>query len=76
MNQGNLFLTGFLIGDRVQTHPATDSWMQGDRYGEVVKIGHAYVHVKLDKSGLTKKFAPENLIRIEVEPVGHIITSG
>jgi len=23
------------IGDRVQLHPATDEWMQGDRFGEV-----------------------------------------
>ena len=73
-NQGNLFLTGFLVGDRVQSHPATDAWMQGDRYGEVVKIGHSYVHVKMDRSEKVRRFAPENLIRIEVEPVGHIIT--
>ena len=27
------------VGRRVKIHPATDAWMQGDRYGEVVKIG-------------------------------------
>tara|TARA_R100001530_G_scaffold95262_1_gene66244 strand:- start:215 stop:439 length:225 start_codon:yes stop_codon:yes gene_type:complete len=26
------------IGKRVQLHPATDAWMQGDRYGEIVAI--------------------------------------
>jgi hypothetical protein len=28
-----LGLTGFQIDDRVQTHPATDAWMQDDLYG-------------------------------------------
>jgi hypothetical protein len=26
------------VGDRVQLHPGTDVWMQGDRFGEIVKI--------------------------------------
>ena len=28
----------FKIGDRVQLHPATDDWMRGDRYGDVVNV--------------------------------------
>ena len=27
---------GYTIGDRVELHPATDLWMRGARYGEVV----------------------------------------
>jgi ribosomal protein L21E len=52
----------FAVGDRIQMHPATDAWMRGDRYGEVVKLlrGGAY-KVKLDVSGLTKTVTPENI---------------
>lgn len=28
----------FIEGQRVQLHPATDAWMQGDRYGNVVQV--------------------------------------
>ena len=27
------------VGDRVKLHPATNYWMRGDRYGEVVHFG-------------------------------------
>ena len=42
-----------LISWRVQLHPATDAWMQGDRFGTVTKIGGRYIHIKMDKSGRT-----------------------
>jgi hypothetical protein len=66
-------------GDRVELHPATDDWMRGDRYGEVVGFGRAReykdtftgkinrvvpVLVKLDKSGKKKRFHPENVTLI------------
>lgn len=25
-------------GQRIQLHPATDLWMQGERYGEIVQV--------------------------------------
>jgi hypothetical protein len=71
---------GFVIGDRVQLHPATDDWMRGDRYGEVVGFGKlktfmdratggtvgAYpIRVKLDKSGRVKAFNPDDLSPVE-----------
>ena len=56
-------------GRRVELSPATDAWMQGDRYGEIVKTtmgsrnmldprdsANVYVHVKLDKSGRVRRF--------------------
>jgi hypothetical protein len=49
-------------GQRVQTHPATDTWMSGDRYGTVVKVGRKLVTVALDRSGRTRGFHPDNLI--------------
>tara|TARA_R110000744_G_C19045732_1_gene527208 strand:+ start:71 stop:268 length:198 start_codon:yes stop_codon:yes gene_type:complete len=54
-------LADFNPGDRVQSHPATDAWMAGDRYGNVTKVGRKYVSVKLDTSGRTKRF-PVDLI--------------
>ena len=56
---------------RVQIPVYTDHWMRGDRYGEIVKITsrrkmdrikqcvlsrYRVAHVKLDKSGLVRKF--------------------
>jgi hypothetical protein len=40
-------------GMRVELHPATDRWMMGDRFGEIVALqtGPEWVRVKLDKSG-------------------------
>lgn len=55
----------FQVGQRVQTHPATDVWMRGDRYGTVVRVGRKYVHVALDRSERTLRFLPENLQPID-----------
>lgn len=49
-------------GDRVQLHPCTDQWMQGDRYGTITgakhcpgsapgEEPHGEFRVKLDISG-------------------------
>jgi len=58
--------TAMKIGDRVQTHPATDAWIFGDRYGNVVKIGRKYVHVRVDRSGRTLKFTPDLLLPVDL----------
>ena len=64
-------------GQRVQLHPATDEWMQGDVYGtivgfrkrrphtiaeQVVPLVHVLVH--LDHSGRTRCFHPDNVIEL------------
>jgi len=54
----------FQPGQRVQLHPATDAWMRGDRYGTVTKCGRKYVHVTLERSGRTLRFAPENILEL------------
>ena len=44
--------TGYSVGDRVEIHPATNHWMRGARYGEVVSISitpNDRVRVILDK---------------------------
>lgn len=52
------------IGHRVQLSPAADAWMQGDRYGEVVRVGRSIVHVKMDRSGRVRWFHPETIAEI------------
>lgn len=47
---------------RVEISPACDAWMQGDRYGTVVKIGRKYAHLKMDRSGRTLQFSPQNIM--------------
>lgn len=50
-----------LMGQRVELSPTTDAWMMGDRYGEVIKIGRKYVHVKMDRSGKVRKLSADLL---------------
>ena len=64
-NQGNLFMAQFNVGDRIQVLPHVDRWMQGDRYGNVTKIGHKFVHVSMDMSGGIAIFSPENIKKVE-----------
>ena len=45
-------ISAFTEGLRVELHPATDLWMQGARYANVVKAGRTRVTVRLD-SGRT-----------------------
>jgi hypothetical protein len=52
---------GFILGQSVQMHPATDAFMRGDRYGDVVGFGREKVHVKMVRSGKIRKVSPGNL---------------
>lgn len=54
-------LEDFTVGDRVETAPHTDTWMSGDRYGAVTKIGRSYIYVRLERSGRELSFAPSFL---------------
>jgi hypothetical protein len=56
---------GWYVGQRVSMHPATDAFMMGDRYGEVVKVGKEKIHVKMDRSGKTRLVLPKNLEHVE-----------
>jgi hypothetical protein len=57
-------LNHFLVGYRVQLHPATDAWMMGDRYGTVTKIGRRCLHVRMDRSGRVRRVNPCNIFDI------------
>lgn len=52
------------IGWRVELHPATDAWMMGDRYGEVVKVGRQLLHVRMDRSGKVRRIHPSNIGKV------------
>lgn len=52
----------FTVGARVQLHPATDLWMRGARFGEIVKVGRKWLHVKVDRTGKVVKLSPSNVI--------------
>lgn len=54
----------FTVGMRAELHPATDAWMFGDRYGEVVKVGRKLVHVKMDRTGRTLRMHPRNFFKV------------
>ena len=59
-------INDFTVGQRVQTHPATDWWMRGARFGTVVLVGRVTVHVKLDnKAGAPVRFLPRNVRPVE-----------
>lgn len=51
---------GFHVGHRVELHPSTDAWMQGDRYGAIIGFARStrggvvdMARVKMDKSNRT-----------------------
>ena len=52
----------FHVGQRVKAHPATDTFMRGDVYGTVRKVGTKLVKVEMDRSGRTISFHPCNLL--------------
>jgi hypothetical protein len=56
-------LSDFFVGDRIQLHPASERWMRGDRYGEVVSLGRKYLKVRMD-SGPTFKVDPRDVIEV------------
>lgn len=50
------------VGQRVQSHPATDAFMSGDRFGVIVRLGAKRIHVKMDRSGKVIKLHPCNVL--------------
>lgn len=56
-------LDGFRVGQRIELHPATDQWMQGQRYAEVVKVGRKVITVRTD-AGRTYRVPPRDVLEI------------
>lgn len=56
----------FKPGDRVQLHPATDMWMRGARYADVVRYSRrGLVLIRLDITGKTDWTRQENLTLVD-----------
>ena len=55
----------YTTGTRIELHPATDAWMRGDRYGEIVAVqcrrGRVVYRVRMDRSGRVLKVAQGNV---------------
>lgn len=60
---GNLIATEYAIGQRVELHPATDAWMRGDRYGQIVRCGTKFYHVAMDRNQRILRVPPRNILR-------------
>jgi hypothetical protein len=54
------------VGDRVELHPATDAWMAGDRFGQVIDVSPRgdSVRVAFDRSGKIRKVRAANIARV------------
>lgn len=60
-------LNDFRVGNRVQLHPATDLWMQGGRYGTVIKVGQSKLLVNVEQAGRAVRcvvVTPNNIYEI------------
>lgn len=55
----------YTTGTRVELHPATDAWMQGDRFGTIVAVccrrGRVIYTVLCDRSGRTRRVCQGNI---------------
>lgn len=51
---------------RAQSHPATDAFIFGDRYGWITKVTRTRVHVKMDRSGVVRRFHPDNVLDVDI----------
>lgn len=56
-------LAAFRVGQRIELHPGTDQWMQGQRYAQVVKVGRKVLTVKTD-AGRTYRVPPRHVFEI------------
>jgi hypothetical protein len=57
-------ITDFKKGDRIEMHPATDLWMRGARYGEIIQVGRKNLKVKLDYLRRAIAVSPRNIGQI------------
>lgn len=66
-------------GKRIEMHPATDAWMRGDRYGEIIGYGKAreYVNTFTGKRTMVKPYRvrldkSQKIIRVHPENVSEV----
>ena len=53
---------------RAELHPATDAWMRGDRYGDIVSVSKRkdgdIFRIHMDKSGKVLRVSGRNIYQI------------
>ena len=54
-------MEGFKTGDRIEMAVWTDTWMRGDRFAEVVRVGRKLLQVRFDRSGRYAKVHPSRV---------------
>ena len=59
---GNKLSNDYVVGDRVELHPATSAWARGDRYGQIVRRGTKFYHVAMDRSQRVLRVPPRNIL--------------
>lgn len=52
------------VGDRIQMHPASDRWMSGDQFAEVLRVGRKLVLVRFDRSKHEVNVHPRNVLEV------------
>lgn len=56
----------FEVGQRVEAHPGCDCWMQGDKFGTVVRnTAGGAVYVRMDVSKRRFLFAPDRIRKVK-----------
>jgi len=58
-------MSDFAPGYRIESHPATDLFAQGVRYGDVRRVTKTRVHVKFDRLGAVVAVRPEDLVFVD-----------
>lgn len=52
------------VGDRVQMHPATDCWMRGDKFAEVLLLARSWVRVRFDRDQQVVDVNPRSILEV------------
>ena len=65
--EGHNMLT---LGTIVELHPATDDWMRGDRYGEIVGLGRKRQY--MSGSGADKVLTEARPYKVKLDRSGRI----
>ena len=59
-------MTDSRVGMRAELHPATDAWMRGDRYGDIVSVSKRTrsFRIRMDRSGKILTVSEGNIAKI------------
>ena len=61
---GPFDVSAFAAGDRIEIVPHLDLWMQGARFGEVLRTTKTRIHVRLDATRRTIRLSSSDIFAI------------